>query len=64
MKYLLLEKEVNCIENDFSVNPANGLPMLVGGVVDVAGNQYGLSDMSVNVVENEDLFITNFCEEF
>lgn len=64
MKNLLLEKEVNCLENDFSVNPASGLPMLIGGVVDVAGNQYGLSDVSVNVVENENLFITDFFEEF
>ncbi len=27
-----------------AVNPANGLPMLPGGVIDVEGNPYGTDD--------------------
>ncbi|SDN62724.1 hypothetical protein [Vreelandella arcis] len=40
-----------------NINPANGLPMLIDGIIDIEGNLYGSSDISGNNFENE-IFLT------
>lgn len=32
---------------DLGVNPANGLPMIEGALIDIEGNLYGCSDMDI-----------------
>lgn len=50
-------------ENDFTINPANGLPMI--GAIDIEGNPYG-TDMSYDMHANcfETSFDTGFDDSF
>ncbi len=45
--------EADLMTNDFTINPANGLPMISGGLIDVEGNPFG-SDFSDDIVSTID----------
>lgn len=61
--YLLNTSDIDASDHP-NINPANGLPMLIGGAIDVEGNLYGSSDISGNTFGDDNFLTSDIFGEF